>query len=175
MSTIMASAIDVLKATPLTMADAEAMSVAQLHALRNESEAHRRFTKEWLAAANRAITSGKEKVDPVHLAQVRRADALHCERIRIAMHGFSHIKATKSGALPAASHESSSLREAQDVARRLAAEVERLESELAIAKRATADAGIHRAFYESAQFILATSTFNRIREKAMALLNSVKR
>lgn len=163
-------ALAILEHPNLAILDVERMSSVDLHLLRNLSETHRRVTKLWLASANRVVTS-KGKIDRELMARVNRADAIHAERIRLAARGFVHLKMSRNVGSVLVDNQA---HDAQESCRRLAGEVERLSEELSAAKHVAGNAQLHRAFYEAAQFILADSTFRRIREKAMQLLTPKK-
>lgn len=180
--TTQAELTEALKIVGAPALDLSRLDVMQLHQVRNEAEASRGMTKAWLAEARGRRYTLQEKIDVALYDRVDAADKAWAERIRLVSCEFAWRKRERSAASfkphtspPVASKSAERERdEAQEACRRLAAEVERLTAELKEAKRSTTDAGLHRAFYESAQFILAESTFNRIRDKARQLLASVK-
>lgn len=168
-------ALRVLSRPKLTLEDFEAMQVTEMGMARLESEGHRATCRLWLAEANRIQTKNGRYTDPDLVRKVELAEAAHVERIRLVHLVCVKRKAARSEALLGAETEVARAAiarerdEARDASRRLAAEVERLQSELDAAKKSHGDRRLHQAFFEASKFILAESTFNRLLAKAKEL------
>jgi hypothetical protein len=178
LSAELAVCLSILTASP---PDPASLNMLALHAARAEAEARRQITKAWISNARGMKYSLQRQIDDDLFARVERADKMWADRIRAVSQTFTARKAGKlaaSAGVALAADTSEIVRDrndAREACRRLAAEVERLQGELTAARATSGDAKLHRAFYESAQFILAESTFNRIRDKAKALMLSVRR
>ena len=173
-SALLAAALAVTSLPPF---DPHKADEAKLRAVQAEAETQRAITKAWIARTrgDKYTLQRKGGPDEATIARVEVADRMWADRIRLVQLEFSTRRARR--VLPAASSASAGVErerdEAREASRRLAAEVERLQNDLADAKKSSGDARRHRAFYESARFILAESTFKRIDDKARALLASV--
>lgn len=151
-----------------TSEEMRTMPIDKIHVIRNESEAHRRVTKTWIVDMRRREV---KHLQGYALDRIEKADAVFVERIKLASLAFV-MRRQDNGKANAAAQSGADVEQAKAACRSLAAEVERLTAERDAARKVGADSMLHRAFYEAAQFILAESTFRRIREKARSLIAS---